>query len=287
MVYVVRSPGSCGEFIQGYMEGSSFMVTCPVNRYAEAETGFAGKGDELPEKADKARELTLRFLGRQNEKIPVKLHSCIQKSKGMASSTADISAVAKAVSLACGQSVSNRDIAEISLAIEPSDATFFKGVTLFDYRHGKIIQELGNVPAMNLLIYDCGGEVDTLQFNSRTDLLRLQKENERTTTRALSLFIKGIEKQSLDLIGKAATISAFVNQRILYKAQLPLFWKIGKKAGGKGVVCAHSGTVLGLIVPGTMNIDRIRECLDDSLEGKMTWLDTVQITNHGMTVEEI
>lgn len=287
MVYVVRSPGSCGEFIQGYRNGNSYMVTCPVNRYAEAKTGFSGQGDTLPEKADKARELTLSFLGKQDEKIPVKLHSCIQKSKGMASSTADISAVAKAVSLACAKPVSNRDIAEISLAIEPSDATFFHGITLFDYRHGKVIQELGNAPAMNLLIYDCGGEIDTLQFNSRNDLLRLQQENEGVTTKALSLFMKGIEKQSLDLIGKAATISAFANQRILYKPQLPYFWKIGKKAGGKGVICAHSGTVLGLILPMSVNPDTIRAYLDESLDGRMTWLDTVQVTNLGMTVEEI
>ena len=36
MAYVVSSPGSCGEFIQGYAEGASFMVTCPINRYAMA-----------------------------------------------------------------------------------------------------------------------------------------------------------------------------------------------------------------------------------------------------------
>ena len=30
MAYVVSSPGSCGEFIQGYTEGASFMVTCPI-----------------------------------------------------------------------------------------------------------------------------------------------------------------------------------------------------------------------------------------------------------------
>ena len=31
MAYIVSSPGSCGEFIQGYMDGISFMVTCPIN----------------------------------------------------------------------------------------------------------------------------------------------------------------------------------------------------------------------------------------------------------------
>lgn len=287
MAYVVRSPGSCGEFIQGFMGDSSFMVTCPINRYAEAEVGFSGEGDTLPEKADKARKLTLQLINKQGEEVPVRLRSCILKSKGMASSTADISAVSKAVGLACGASISDRDIAGISLSIEPSDATFFKGITLFDYRHGKVIRELGNAPPMNILIYDCGGEVDTMQFNSRDDLLKLQKENEPLITRAVALFEKGIMKQSLRLIGKAATMSAFANQRILYKPVLPLFWKIGKQAGGKGIICAHSGTVLGLIVPVSADVDRIKSHMDKFIGHRMTWLDTVQVTNDGMTVEEI
>lgn len=36
MAYIVSSPGSCGEFIQGYSNGTSFMVTCPINRYSYA-----------------------------------------------------------------------------------------------------------------------------------------------------------------------------------------------------------------------------------------------------------
>lgn len=40
MAYVVSSPGSCGEFIQGYAEGSSFMVTCPIDRFSYAFPGL-------------------------------------------------------------------------------------------------------------------------------------------------------------------------------------------------------------------------------------------------------
>ena len=54
MAYLVTSPGSCGEFIQGYAEGTSFMVTCPINRYSYAISDFAGEGDFLPQKAKEA-----------------------------------------------------------------------------------------------------------------------------------------------------------------------------------------------------------------------------------------
>ena len=63
MAYVVSSPGSCGEFIQGYIEGSSFMVTCPIDRFSYALSGFEGEGDRLPPKALSAVEKTLAYLG--------------------------------------------------------------------------------------------------------------------------------------------------------------------------------------------------------------------------------
>lgn len=56
MAYVVSSPGSCGEFIQGYAEGSSFMVTCPIDRFSYAFSGFDGRGEALPPKALSAVE---------------------------------------------------------------------------------------------------------------------------------------------------------------------------------------------------------------------------------------
>ena len=36
MTYYVRAPGTCGEFLQGSIDGQSFLVTCPINRYSYA-----------------------------------------------------------------------------------------------------------------------------------------------------------------------------------------------------------------------------------------------------------
>ncbi|WP_296953968.1 GHMP kinase [uncultured Dialister sp.] len=282
MAYIVSSPGSCGEFIQGYMNGSSFMVTCPINRFAYAFADERGSFEVLPAKAESAKINTLKYLGCPDKQVSILLKSTIRKGKGMASSTADISAVAQAAALCCGKSLSPREIADIALGIEPSDATFFEGVVQFDYREGRLIHELGHCPSLQILIYDCGGEIDTMQFNSRNDLIDLQKSNEKDIAHALELFKMGIRENSIDLIGKAATISAFANQKILYKKQLDDFYKSGISLGGKGVICAHSGTVLGLILPITVNAGSIRSALESRIGNRMQFLDIVEITNQGM-----
>lgn len=281
MAYVVSSPGSCGEFIQGYAEGSSFMVTCPIDRFSYAFSGFEGEGEPLPPKALSAVEKAMAYLG-EEKRVPLKLKSHILKGKGMASSTADISAACQAAALACGRKLSEREIADIALSIEPSDATFFKGVVQFDYREGRLIREMGLCPAMQILVYDCGGEVDTMLFNSRNDLVDLQKSNETKIKEALSLFKEGIRLQSLDLIGRAASMSSFANQKILYKKPLEDFYHLGLEQGGKGVICAHSGTVLGLILPMEKDAMAVKNFLDKEMKGRISFLDLVHITNQGM-----
>ena len=281
MAYVVSSPGSCGEFIQGYAEGSSFMVTCPIDRFSYAFSGFEGNGEALPPKALSAVEKTRAYVGEET-RVPLKLKSHILIGNGLASSTADISAACQAAALACGRKLSEREIAAIALSIEPSDATFFKGVVQFDYREGRLIREMGLCPAMQILVYDCGGEVDTMLFNSRNDLVDLQKSNETKIKEALSLFKEGIRLQSLDLIGRAASMSSFANQKILYKKPLEDFYHLGLEQGGKGVICAHSGTVLGLILPMEKDAMAVKNFLDKEMKGRISFLDLVHITNQGM-----
>lgn len=282
MAYVVSSPGSCGEFIQGYKDGSSFMVTCPVDRFSYALSGFDGAGEKLPAKAEMAVRHTLSYLGEGGRAVPLRLKSYIQKGKGMASSTADISAAAQAAALSLGRKLSEREIADIALSIEPSDATFFPGIVEFDYREGRLIHEMGLCPSMQILVYDCGGEVDTMQFNSRGDLVDLQRSNEKEISRAFALFRRGIAEKSLDLIGEAASISSFANQKILFKKPLSDFYRHGLARGGKGVICAHSGTVLGLILPMDRDAEAVRSFLDEKMKGRISFLDLVHITNQGM-----
>lgn len=282
MAYIVSSPGSCGEFIQGYMDGISFMVTCPINRYSYAMSQFDGPGDRLPKKAALAVKKTLNYLGEEDRDIPIRLKSNILPGKGMASSTDDISAVAQAVALSCGKRLTAHEIADIALSIEPSDATFFNGIVRFDHRGGTLIQQIGACPPLKILIYDCGGEIDTVDFNTRADLVDLKKENEKYIKIALNLFRKGIQNGSIDEIGRASSISAFANQKILYKKQLNRFYKVGMQLGGKGIICAHSGTVLGLIVSADGDIENMKQSINEYMGKDFSYLDSVEIINQGI-----
>lgn len=287
MVHVVASPGSCGEFIQGYGNGASFMVTCPIDRYsiARASLGVGEKG--LSDKSRLARDLTLAHLGKTGTSVAVSLSSEIPVGKGMASSTADISAVCQATALACGQVLTPADIASIAISIEPSDAIFYKGIVQFDYRRGRLIQQLGAAPSMKILVFDCGGEIDTLAFNSRSDLVSMQKESEKEIAKAMELFLDGMKTGNVSEIGKAATISAFANQRILPKDALNLFYQSGMEAGGRGVIAAHSGTVLGLLLGEGDSAEEIRMKMETAMHGLVSYLDLVNVTNKGMSWKSI
>ena len=62
------------------------------------------------------------------------------------------------------------------------------------------------------------------------------------------------------------------------------FYSIGTKAGGKGVICAHSGTVLGLIVSIEDDISSIKKEMDKI--ASITYLDSVTVTNEGMQIRK-
>lgn len=287
MAYLVGSPGSCGEFIQGYAEGSSFMVACPINRYSYVRIEKGQPADALPEKAEAARLRCLQYLHLPDSPVRLRLHSEILRGKGLASSTADICAAAQAIALINDRVLSEEEIAALAISIEPSDATFFKGMVQFDYRKGRLIKRLGTCPSMQILIYDCGGEIDTMQFNSRKDLVEMQKENEPDIRKALELFKAGLKEQSLEKIGQAASVSAFANQKILYKKQLDSFYHLGMSLGGKGVICAHSGTVLGLILPAENRAAPIKQVIDREMGREIRFLDLVHVINSGLTFRRL
>ena len=71
MTYYVRAPGTCGEFLQGSINGQSFLVTCPINRYSYALSNvkhpFSQQYCALQPKSAKARQLVQRLLQKNNK----------------------------------------------------------------------------------------------------------------------------------------------------------------------------------------------------------------------------
>lgn len=251
--YSVRMPGTCGELVQGALDGVTFHVTCPIDIYSrvsvEVEMGSA-EAIEVAQgkwKARRSAEKTAAHLKLAPMRTRIGISSDIPVGKGMASSTADVAGASYALAKAAGANLSADEIARIALSVEPSDGLMFNGIALFDHRAGLMAEELGQPPPMRILVVDPGGEIDTLEFNKR-DMSAILRCNEAGVRRALDLVRKGVKKGDIRLIAQGATLSAKLNQKILFKPELDPMIEIGLKLRALGVCAAHSGTALGLLL---------------------------------------
>lgn len=290
MTYYVRAPGTCGEFLQGSIDGQSFLVTCPINRYSYALSNviqpFSKEFCALQPKSAQARKLVQELVQQKNKNQicpPVYVRSDILQGKGMASSSADISVTAMATALAMDYDLSLKELEQICLSVEPTDASFYQGVTQFDYIKGTISQPLGMCPPLKILVFDEGGSIDTVSFNKQADLQNKILEKESIIQESFDLFKQGLITHDVKLIGQAATLSAFGNQRILYKPNLYDFHDVGNSYNSVGTITAHSGTIVGLLFP--VDYGRIDDCKNEILRKlpQLTYVDTVETTNEGLT----
>lgn len=270
---LIKVPGSCGELVQGTIQGTDFLVSCPINIYSEVEVILNSQRELSLSSGGKktllAVEKTLEYLGvKQGGTIQVK--NVLPIGKGMASSTADIAAACWATAVALGQKISPETVAEIALSIEPSDGIMFPGITLFDHRKGKIKRFLGFAPRLDILILDLGGEINTLSFNGRDDLDKLNEEKEPEVLKALDLIEKGIARQDISLLAQGSTLSALAHQKILPKPDLPDIIKQVQDLGALGVNIAHSGTVVGILVgPGKSDDPEFLMSIEEKLGKKL------------------
>lgn len=250
MKVTVRAPGSCGELVQGTLEGKNFLITCPIDHFSQVTVDTGTLSVAAGEKTVEAVKRTWAYLGVSCEQFAVRAESTLPRGKGMASSSADISAACQAAALCCGQSLTADEIAEIALGIEPTDGIFYPGIVMFDHVRGLTRKLLGSPPPMTIAVFDVGGEVDTLQFNRRSDLACLNRAKEPQVRRAVELVARGIAEGDCALIGQGATLSTLANQSILNKACLPEILDLLPRFGAVGVNTAHSGTVLGILFAG-------------------------------------
>lgn len=263
----VLVPGTCGELVQGTLAGNNFLVTCPVNWFSRVTviTGRAaprppgrapgtGTGRRIVFPADRIKTAQAVRKALDREGYPglgavIDVASSLPIGKGMGSSTADLSAACFAVAAALGRRLSPESVAEIALSIEPSDATFSRGIVLFDHVEGQIYEQLGEPFPLGVLALDFGGAVDTLEFHRRQDLAGLNAANETAVSRALELVRESLRRQDPARLGEGATISALANQLILPKPNLEALIEYALSRGAYGVNVAHSGTVAGVLLP--------------------------------------
>jgi len=257
----VALPGTCGELVQGTLDGEPCLISCPIGCYSIAEVHFQSwAGWTVPEHATKTRaalQAGLAYLGQTASGGYVCLHTELPRGRGYGSSTADIGATLYALGQAAGRGFTPTEVGRLAVHIEPSDSSLFPGLALWDHRYGQVYEDLGPPPALAVVILDPGGVVDTLAFN-RLDHREVLRQLAPQHGEAFTLLREGLRQGNLEAMGAAATLSATAHQAILANPWLEPALSLARDVRALGVCRAHSGTLLGLLLdPRDADIARI------------------------------
>ena len=250
-------PAACGELVQGTLDGMPCLVSCPIDRYASARVELEAPSARAPShqswslppdapKSVAALFSGLRHLGADGSCGSLQLSSAIPRSRGYASSTADVGATLYALAEALGCPLHVREVAQLAVSVEPTDSTLFPGLSLFAHRDGRLWMPLGPAPPLDVIVLDPGGAIDTLAFNrvDHGDALRRLAPQHRE---AFHLLLDGLKRRNWWDVGEAATLSSRAHQAILPNPLLDAALNAADAVGALGVCRAHSGTVLGLL----------------------------------------
>jgi uncharacterized protein involved in propanediol utilization len=256
--------GSFGELIQGVMGNDPFLISLPISMSSTASY-FPTQSKKLTiispqdkSKTQQACELYLEHF-QVKERGILFLQSQLPVGKGMASSTADMVASLRAIAnhykLPCNETILSR----LLPVIEPTDSVMYGELVVYDYINGRLLERLGNLPEMILVGIDTGGIVNTTAFNQISKGYSVEEKEQFRF--ALSLLKEGIRNSELEPICHAASISAKINEKRLPKPYFNELYHLGQNWNG-GIVSAHSGTVIGLLLSNCLTKEDITEILD-------------------------
>lgn len=247
------SCGTFGELLQGAMAQpeEDFLVTLPIGRRSTAQVTLFPDVAELfvdpvhKQKSALVAHLALRWCGARFGGI-LEITSDLPEGKGMASSTADLVATVRAVGAALGRPVSPREIELLLRDIEPTDGVMYDGIVAFHHRKVTLGRVLGPAPALTIVGVDEGGQIDTVDFNvSRAAITPAERREYETLLDDLS---RALPRGDLHTVGRVATRSAQLNQRRCEKRLIDTMIGISSETQALGVVVAHSGTMVGILV---------------------------------------
>ena len=244
--------GTFGELLQGALpDGLDFLVTMPIARWSTASFHHDPGARDVtvrPQHKSKALALVRAMLTRSGRGGGglLLLDGDLPEGKGLASSSADLVATARATGLALGGVPTPEAIEDLMRGIEPSDGVMYPGVVAFHHREVRLRARLGHLPPMVVVGVDEGGEVETVGFNRQPK--HFTTASMRTYERLLATLTDAVAAGDVDLIGEVATRSALMNQRLCRKRFLDEMIEVCRAVGGLGVVAAHSGTALGVLL---------------------------------------
>jgi L-threonine kinase len=243
--------GTFGELLQGVLpDGRDFLVTFPIARWSTATFRPAEQSAEVkvfPADKRKVHRLAKRMLAETGSAGGVlRMDSCLPEGKGLASSSADLVAAARAIGNALGREVTPAMIEDLLREIEPTDGVMYRGVVAFHHREVRLRSVLGSLPSLTVVGLDEGGTVDTVAFNRIVKPFGPAErlEYELLLTRLTS----AVHDKDMAAVGEVATRSATMNQVLRPKHTLEQAKDLCRRIGGLGVIAAHSGTTVGVLL---------------------------------------
>lgn len=247
-----KANGTFGELLQGILPNKrQFMVTFPASLFSYVT--FVPSINHIEVKSfpeHKTKSVTLAKSIINYFKAPVGgelfINSEIPEGKGLASSSADLVATAHAVANALRVIIKKEFIAKLIKEIEPSDGVMYPQIVSFYHRELKLKNRIGNICSLEIIAIDEGYMIDTLEYNEKVKFytpscaLKYQKMLHQMTI--------AIKSHNLSEVGKISTESALMNQDNNPKFFLQDFISICNKVNGLGIVVAHSGLFIGILL---------------------------------------
>ncbi len=250
--------GTFGELLQGVLpEGDlDFLVTFPITHSSIAEFRLVPSRREVvvqPPHKNKSRLLAERILrahGHHGGGL-LDISTNLPEGKGLASSSADLVATARAVGEAVGVRLTEQEIELFLRGIEPSDGVMYPGIVTFYHREVRLREKLGFLPPLTIVAHDAGGMVDTVRFN-QSKKPRSEAEK-REYARLLRELTDAVRAGDLQAVGDISTRSAEMNSALSPRKHFDDLLRICQDVCGLGLVLAHSGTNLGVLLPGDVD----------------------------------
>lgn len=248
--------GTFGELLQGVLpeEDGDFLVTLPVARWSRARFELGSAEEELtvsPGRKAKALRLASMILDDSGGGAGgvLRIDSTLPEGKGLASSSADLVATARAVANALDEPMPPRRPETYLARIEPTDGVLYPSIVAFHHRSVRLRARLGSLPSMAVVGIDEGGAVDTVAFNAIPK--PCTEADKHRYARLLERVTDAIARGDLAEVGRVATACARMNQILRRKRALEPMVRICEEVGGLGVAVAHSGTMLGVLLDRT------------------------------------
>lgn len=274
--------GHAAEIFQGvYVDSNGCdcrcLVTLPapvVVATAEVELTIGQPLRVIPPHKHLAWQASRRLLDQLNLVEvggEIRIENPWPESKGLGTSTADISATLRATAAALGREMSDLEVSQLAVEVEhASDGAILPRCCLWAQREGRVLEDLGPaLPPLRVELFDATP-------NQLVETRAMPLPDYAPTDLALfHLLLVKLRRAVADgdaaLLGEVATISASINDRYLPKHRFLDFMRLSLAFGAVGVAVAHSGTVMCSLVDaradgGVRLAERIRASVERDLE---------------------